>query len=59
MAEDQIEYSRIILETDQDYREALAALHEQIEAASDLSDNIAIMANAIEEYEKVNDINII
>jgi hypothetical protein len=58
MDEEQIEYSRIILESDQDYREAVVALDEQLKAASQLADNIAIMAKAIEEYEIENELEV-
>lgn len=48
--------SRIILETHQDYREAIAALDLQLAAAMELSDNIAVIASAIETYEMENGI---
>lgn len=48
--------SKIILETYQDYREAVNALNLQIVAASQLSDNMAVIAEAIEAYELENNI---
>lgn len=56
MTDAEEEYSRIILETDQDYREAVAALDDQLKSASLLADNIAVMASAIEQYELDNKI---
>jgi len=57
MEEEAKEYSQIVLETDQDYREAMVALDDQLKAASLLADNIAVMADAIDRYEQENDIN--
>jgi hypothetical protein len=48
--------SRIILESDIDYREAISALSEQLLMASQLADNIAVVAEAIEQYEADNNI---
>lgn len=45
-----------ILETDTDYREALAALDEQIKAAEILMTNVTDLATAIEQYELDNNI---
>lgn len=58
MTDEPEEYSKIILETDQDYREALAALDDQLKTASLLADNIAVMASAIDQYEQDNDIEV-
>ena len=49
--------SKIILDTYTDYSEAIAALEEQLQVASVLSENIASVAEAIQEYEKRNNIN--
>lgn len=57
MDETQI-YNRLILETDQDYREAITTLDQQLSAASVLADHISVIADAIEAYEKENDIQI-
>jgi hypothetical protein len=48
--------SRIILETEEDYREAIGALDDQLHAAAVLSDNIAIVAAAIQQYEEDNNL---
>ena len=48
--------SRIILESEIDYREAISALSEQLLMASQLADNIAVVAEAIEQYEADNNI---
>jgi len=56
MDEEAKEYSQIVLETDQDYREAMVALDDQLKTASLLADNIAVMASAIDQYERENDI---
>ena len=53
MGEDE---SRIILETEEDYREAIGALDDQLQAAAVLSDNIAIVAAAIQQYEEDNNL---
>lgn len=45
-----------VLETRSDYEEAVAALGESIEAASQLSTSIARLADSIEVYEKAHDI---
>jgi len=50
------EESRIILETEEDYREAISALDDQLQAAAILSDNIAVVAAAIQQYEEDNGI---
>lgn len=47
---------KIVLETYTDYSEAIAALDEQIEVARVLSENIASVAQAIQEYEIKNNI---
>ncbi len=48
----------IIIESQEDYNEAVTALAEQIEAAELLSENIALVAEAIDRYEKENNINV-
>lgn len=47
---------KIVIETFTDYSEAIAALDEQIEVARLISQNIAEIAEAIEQYELQNDI---
>jgi len=46
----------IILETYTDYSEAIAALEEQVDIAQELHENIAILADAIQQYEATNNI---
>ena len=48
----------IILETFTDYSEAIAALEEQVALAAELNDNIASLAEAIQQYETSNNISI-
>lgn len=45
-----------ILETDVDYREALAALDVQLQAAEKLMTNVTELAMAIDKYETDNNI---
>jgi hypothetical protein len=45
-----------ILESDVDYREALAALDQQIQIAEQLMTNITDLATAIDKYETDNNI---
>lgn len=45
-----------ILETDVDYREALTALNEQLQAAEKLLTNVTDLASAIDKYETDNNI---
>lgn len=48
----------IILETFTDYSEAIAALEEQVMLAAELNENIASLAEAIQQYETDNNITI-
>lgn len=45
-----------ILETDVDYREALAALDVQLQTAEKLMTNVTELATAIDKYETDNNI---
>ena len=45
-----------ILETDVDYREALAALDVQLQTAEKLTTNVTELATAIDKYETDNNI---
>ena len=55
MAEQDQDYS-IILETDTDYREALAALDEQMNHTEELMISIVRLVDAIAMYEEDNNI---
>lgn len=46
----------IVLETDTDYREAIAALDEQINVVKRLMDSVVMIAEAINVYEIEHDI---
>ena len=56
MSQEPTQIRKIIIETYADYSEALAALDEQIEVATMLSENIAELADAIQTYEVINNI---
>ena len=56
MSQEPTQIRKIIIETYTDYSEALAALDEQIEVATMLSENIAELADAIQTYEVANNI---
>jgi len=55
--DEQIDNVTFILETRQDYEEAVAALDESIEAAQVLSISIARLAESLETYESKHNIN--
>lgn len=55
MAEDEKEYT-ILLETDTDYREAIAALNEQLEHTEELMTSIVRLVDSIAVYEEENGI---
>ena len=46
----------ILLETDTDYREAIAALDEQIKVSQKLWNSVETLARAIDKYEQDNNI---
>ena len=55
MAEEEESYT-IVLETDRDYREALAALDEQLVYGEELMISIVRLVDCIYVYEQENDI---
>lgn len=53
-----IQKLNIVLETFTDYSEAVAALDEQVAIAEELNSNIASLADAIQQYEMNNNIQV-